>query len=265
MTHRIRVTGDGPIIATAIHDGHDVREDIAPHLAVPDEERRREEDPYTGAWTAVGHTQIVGTHSRFQVDLNRPRDKAVYRRPEDAWGIRVWHDEPSEEHVRLALAEYDAFYAEVHDVLTSIAQKHQRFVVFDLHSYNHRRSGPDGDHARSEGHPEVNIGTGTMDRTLWGPLVDRFMNDLRGFDFGGRQLDVRENVKFQGGQFSRWTHASFPTAGCSIAIEFKKVFMDEWTGELSEAEHGRILSALQSTVPGVLDELAKLREGCQEE
>ena len=260
MTHKISVAEDGPIVAAAIHDGHDVRADIGPLLAVPDDVRLREEDPYTGAWTIVGHSRIVGTHSRFQVDLNRPRDKAVYRRPEDAWGIRVWHDEPSEEHVRRSLEEYDAFYAEAHRLLTRVAQNHRRFVVFDLHTYNHRRSGPAGQPAPSEGNPEVNIGTGTMDRALWAPLVDRFIKDLGSFDFGGRQLDVRENVKFQGGQFSRWVHESFPGTGCSLAIEFKKTFMDEWTGELSTAEHDRILPALHSTVPGVLEELTKYRE-----
>lgn len=265
MTHRIRVTGDGPLVAAAIHNGHEVRQDIAPLLAVPKDHRLREEDPHTEHWTNVGNTQIVGTHSRFQVDLNRPRDKAVYRQPDDAWGIRVWHDDAPEEHVQRALAEYDAFYAEVHGIFSDLTQRHGRFVVFDLHTYNHRRNGPDGEPAPSDGNPEVNIGTGTMDRMRWGPLVDRFMTDLRSFDFGGRQLDVRENVKFQGGQFSRWVHESFPTAACSIAIEFKKVFMDEWTGELSNGEHDRILSALRSTIPGVLEELAQDREGSPQE
>jgi N-formylglutamate deformylase len=258
VTHWIRVTGDGPLVAAAIHNGHAVRPDVDPFLAVPKDHRLREEDPHTEQWTAVGHTQIVGTHSRFQVDLNRPRDKAVYRQPNDAWGIRVWHDEPSEEHVQRALAEYDAFYTEVHGVLSDLAERHGRFVVFDLHTYNHRRNGPDGEPAPSDGNPEVNIGTGTMDRTRWGPVVDRFMSDLRSFDCDGRALDVRENVKFKGGQFSRWVHESFPMAGCSIAIEFKKVFMDEWTGELDQSQHEWIRSALLSTVPGVLEEVAKL-------
>jgi hypothetical protein len=54
---------------------------------------------------------------------------------------------------------------------------------------------------------------------------------MRGFDFNGRRLDVRENIAFQGkGELTRFVHARHPDAGCAIAIEFKKFFMDEWTG-----------------------------------
>ena len=30
------------------------------------------------------------TRSRFEADLNRPRDRAVYLTPADAWGHQVW-------------------------------------------------------------------------------------------------------------------------------------------------------------------------------
>ena len=73
--------GNGPLIATAIHDGHEVRDDVAGHLALNDSERLREEDPFTAGWTVVAPTRVVGTRSRFEVDLNRPRDKAIFRTP----------------------------------------------------------------------------------------------------------------------------------------------------------------------------------------
>jgi hypothetical protein len=100
-----------------------------------------------------------------------------------------------------------------------------------------------------------------MDRNRWTPIVERFLGDLRAFDFAGRRLDVRENVKFRGGYFSQWIHESFPASGCSLAIEFKKFFMDEWTGELYPAEHQLILEALRWTIPGILEELPKLSTG----
>lgn len=250
--------GDGPLVATAIHNGHTVREEMAAIMALDEADRLREEDPFTGQWTTIADTQIVALRSRFEVDLNRPREKAVYLEPEDAWGLRVWQEKPSPEVIARSLAGYDAFYAEVKRILTNLEGRWGRFVVFDLHTYNHRRQGADGPPADPEQNPEVNVGTGTLDRDRWAPIVDRFMADLRTFDFLGRSLDVRENVKFQGGQFPCWIHQTFPQSACALAIEFKKFFMDEWTGEPDPVQLAAIHQALQSTVPGALDELGKL-------
>ena len=250
--------GDTPLVAAAIHNGHAVRPEVAERLALDEAARRREEDPFTGEWTAVAPTRIVALRSRFEVDLNRPRHQAVYREPADAWGLHVWNETPSEALIARSLAEYDAFYAELQRIYTEAGRRFGRFVVFDLHSYNHRREGPKGPAADPEANPEVNIGTGTMDRGRWASVVDRFIADLRAFDFMGHHLDVRENVRFKGGQHPRWTHQTFPDSGCALAIEFKKLFMDEWTGKPDRAQLEAIRQALQSTVPGVLEALQKL-------
>ena len=250
----------GPLISAAIHDGHRLREEVAGLMNLTADERLREEDPYTGEWTTIGNTRIIGLRSRFEVDLNRPREKAVYIKPEDAWGLNVYHVEPPSDVVCRSLAEYDAFYEEVHRIFSEIEAQFGFFVVFDLHTYNHMRGGPDKPPADPDQNPEVNIGTGTMDRAKWAPLVDRFISDLRNYDYNNRKLDVRENVKFKGGQLSRWTHQSFPDSGCSLSIEFKKFFMDEWTGSPDVQQLEQIRLALQSTVAGVQEELKILRE-----
>ena len=61
-----------------------------------------------------------------------------------------------------------------------------------------------------------------------------------------------------GGQFSRWVHETYPDAGCSLAIEFKKTFMDEWTGQPDRLQMERILRALEGTVPAVLEALRRM-------
>jgi N-formylglutamate deformylase len=249
--------GDSPLVAAAIHSGHEVRPEVAERLALDEAERLREEDPFTGEWAEVAETQIVVLRSRFEVDLNRPRDEAVYREPADAWGLPVWKAKPSEVIVACSLAEYDEFYTEAERMFTELARRLGQFVVLDLHSYNHRREGPEAQPADPEANPEVNVGTGSMDRGRWAAIVDRFMADLRAFDFLGRHLDVRENVKFKGRQFARWTHETFPRAGCVLSLEFKKFFMDEWSGEPDRAQLAAIRQALQSTVPGVLEALGQ--------
>ncbi len=251
-------TGDGPLVATAIHDGHELREEVKRLFAVAEADRLREEDPFTGEWTRVAPTRVVPRRSRFEVDLNRPRERAVYLTPDDAWGLRVWRRNPPEDVVSRSYAEYDSFYRTVYDLLDRIVARHGRFVVFDLHSYNHRRGGPNAPSSDPEENPQVNVGTGTMDRSRWAAVVDRFISDLRAFDFPGSSLDVRENVKFKGGFFPRWIHETFPHSGCALAIEFKKFFMDEWTGKPEPGLVRAIEDALRATVPGVLEALRDL-------
>ena len=84
------------------------------------------------------------------------------------------------------------------------------------------------------------------------------MEDPPQFDFQGRHLDVRENVRFFGGNFPRWVNGAFPGKGCALAIEFKKFFMDEWTGEIFQELYAAILPALRSTVPGLKASLGRI-------
>lgn len=250
--------GSGPLVATAVHDGHEVRKEVAEHLALGESARLREEDPFTGIWTAVAPTRVVATRSRFEVDLNRPRDKAVYRVPEDAWGLEVWKGDPPHELFERSLAEYDAFYEGMHKMFDELSSEHGRFFVYDLHSYNHLRDGPDGPAADPAGNPQVNIGTGTLDRERWAPVVDALIETLRSFDFPGGKLDVRENVKFRGGNWPRWVNETFPETGAAIAVEFKKFYMDEWTGEPDNDCIKSIGQALQLTAPEVSRALSRL-------
>lgn len=250
--------GDGPLLASAVHDGHKSRGEVDRHYALDDLARLREEDPFTGEWTQVAPTRIIGTHSRFEVDLNRPRDKAVYRVPEDAWGLQVWQDDPPEAIFERSLAAYDAFYATMHELFTETAKREGKFVLYDLHTYNHLRSGPDGPEADPTENPQVNIGTGTLDRERWALVIDALIEQLRAFDFPGGKLDVRENVKFRGGNWPRWIHEQFPESGCAIAIEFKKFFMNEWSGEPNRQLVDAIGEALRSTTPAVRSALRQL-------
>jgi N-formylglutamate deformylase len=250
--------GDGPIVATAIHDGHEVRDEVARHMVLDEASRLREEDPFTGRWTTIAPTRVVVTRSRFEVDLNRPRETAIYRTPEDAWGLELWNGTLPEDVIERTLEGYDAFYAELENLYRDLEQRYGRFLVLDLHSYNHRRGGPDGQRADPMENPQVNVGTGTMtDRSRWARLIDRFMADLGGFDFPGGALDVRENIRFRGGACAAWTHRTFPDAACVLSVEVKKFFMDEWSGVVDEMLLSAVGRALQSTLPGALEELER--------
>jgi N-formylglutamate amidohydrolase len=252
--------GSGSVVATAIHAGHGLRPSIEFRTALDDATRRREEDPFTDRLTAVAGTTVVVHRSRFEVDLNRPREASVYLTPEDAWGLDPWRASLSEEEVARSRQLYDDFYAELGQRLDVLAARGP-FVVLDLHSYNHRRDRADAPPAPVDVNPEVNVGTGSVDRDRWSGLVDRFMDDLGRREVAGHRIDVRENVRFQGGELSRWVNGRYDARGCALAIEFKKVFMDEWTGAVDEHHVDELRHALATVVPGMIDELRCLASG----
>ena len=229
--------GDGPVVAAAIHDGHGLRAEVRDALALSAADRLREEDPFTGQAIVGVPTYVVACRSRFEFDLNRGPDEAIYVRPEQSWGLDVWREPPSDGLVARSLALHDSFYRMMGGLLDDVAARHDRFVLLDVHSYNHRRDGPDGAPTPQDEAPDINIGTFSMPRAHWAPLLDPLMEAMRAFDFNGRRLDVRENVAFQGkGALTRFVHERYPMQGCAIALEFKKFFMDEWTGEPDPAE-----------------------------
>jgi N-formylglutamate deformylase len=252
------VEGDSPCLATAIHDGHELRPEVAPLLALDEAARLREEDPFTGLWTTICENRVVGARSRFEVDLNRPRDQAIYLRPEDAWGLRVWKEPPPGDVVERSLALYDEFYQGMRTLLDGLAERHGKFVLLDLHTYNHRREGPEAAFAPASENPDVNVGTRSVTHPRWRPLIERFVSDLAEYDFLGRRLDVRENVKFGGGHFAQWVNGAYHDRGVDLAIEVKKFFMDEWTGEPDPLQLAAVEAALRHCTIGLCEELTKL-------
>lgn len=166
------------IIATAIHAGHELRPAIAERMALPEADRLREEDPYTDRLIAGFDTQVHVARSRFEVDMNRDADGCVYRSPAEAWDLRVWHDEVlDDENIAASAALHQEFYDELRTRLDAIAAQGP-FVIYDVHSYNHRRDGANAPAAPEAENPEVNVGTGTMDRARFGGVVDAFMASL---------------------------------------------------------------------------------------
>ena len=247
-----------PIIVAAVHDGHNIRGELLEYLALGDNSRLREEDPFTGKWLSISKNTITSETSRFEVDLNRPREKAVYLKPEDSWGLKVWKEEIPDDIYKRSLKKYSEFYSQLEKEINLHLTHNKIIVVYDLHSYNFRRNGASQPPEDDLQNPEINLGTGTLNRERWAPIVDRFIGETRSYNFMGRNLDIRENIKFRGGYFPRWIHENFPSNVCSLSIEFRKFFMDEWTGEPYEDVINEIGKLLKHTTVGVLEEIIKL-------
>ncbi len=248
------INGKSPIIMSAIHDGHDIRDELRSYLNLEEHERAREEDPYTSYITEIAETRIVVHTSRFEVDMNRPRNMAVYLTPKEAWGLKVWKNPLPSDVIERSYDIYDSFYAGVVDLLWNLIETFGYFIVLDIHTYNHRRKNA-FDEAPSISNPDINIGTSSI-KPLWYPLVQDFITRLAQLTIHNHTPDVRENIKFQGGEFCRWINRNFGQYGCALAIELKKTFMDEWTGCVNIHHLNEIRQALALTLPQLKQQLA---------
>jgi len=253
----IKLNSPFPLVHTAIHNGHRFSEKLVKLSALNGSERLREEDPYTGVWAGISKNYVIGQRSRFEYDLNRSPDRAIYLEPSDAWGMTVWKKQPSESIINNMLANYYNIYERLHSGFSRLIEKHGKIVILDIHSYNHRRNGAGAPPDDPRLNPELNIGTGTMDRAYWGSVVDSFMEDLKHYNFLGRQLDIRENVKFRGGYFPHWIHENFPESACCISVEVKKFYMDEWTGKPNWDVIIALSDMFSSAIPGLISTISK--------
>ena len=211
------------MIATAIHNGNEVRASLASQMKLDPLTRRREEDAYTELLIADFPTRVVVHRSRFEVDINRPRSEAVYGGPDDAWGLDIWSSELSEQQIETSLRLHDGFYEDLAFMLDHLVDRHGGFVLFDVHSYNHRRNGPDQPPEDPIDNPQVNLGTGTLPER-WGRVAKVFLESLR-----VDEIDARENVKFEGRRLAEFVHERYGDIACALAIEFRKDYLDEWT------------------------------------
>lgn len=247
----------GPFVVTAIHDGHAVRENLQGRYNLSDQERFREEDPFTGEMARKFGNYIIGTRSRFEVDLNRGPKSAVYRKPEDAWGLKVWKEPITDAEVEESIRLYNHFYENVETQLSRIIDVYGFVLVYDLHSYNHRREGPEKPAARQEDNPDIDVLTTGIHLDKWRPVLDRFKQALQDYPYPDGPLDVREEVRFEGrlSHFMQWILNRFQEKAFVPSIEFKKIFMDEWTGELYQDKLNHLSKALLQTVDPVMEEI----------
>lgn len=255
------VVTDGPVIATAVHDGHLLRDSLQARVKLDDAGRRREEDPLTGLLTCVGDSRLNVRTSRFEVDLNRARNEAVYASPDACWGLDVWQQSslPADE-IAASLALHDRFYAMFAELVERTVKRWGCALLIDLHSYNHRRDGADAAPAAQGDNPDIELGLTTLDADRWGETASRFASALRRHPVHGALPDVRANVRFPtGGHFPEWVYAHWGDKVCTISPEYKKIFMDEWSGQADIAALYALRAGLQDAVASVRPEFLSCR------
>lgn len=219
----------GPIFALALHDGNEIADQMMPIMNLQASERLREEDPFTGILTDIGTNRLILKTSRFQVDLNRSIQDSVYVHPDQAWGLQVWKEAPSKTMLAQLHHSYRYIQKLISQMIESSIQKYGYFIIYDIHSYNAKRHSPD-EIVDQVANPQINVGT-INNKGIWRPMIDSFLKYIQDHSINNQPIDARENVKFSGGYLSKWITSKYGQKGCVLSIEFRKDFMDEWTGK----------------------------------
>ncbi|QMU65571.1 MAG: hypothetical protein GKR88_15625 [Flavobacteriaceae bacterium] len=206
-----------PYVCAAIHDGHQFRKELWSHCKHTEYERWYEEDPATKEMIKTHPIVISGMDSRFEYDLNRAPENAIY---EDAWGKQLWYTPLSNKMKEKSLAKHIRFYEVVHTLISKIEHIFGVCVVYDMHSYNWKRWNREV--------PVWNLGTANVDK-------HRFEEDIESWCIILGKMHLPNTIKstarindtFQGnGYFLRYIGKSFNNT-LVLATEIAKIYCDE--------------------------------------
>jgi N-formylglutamate amidohydrolase len=249
-----------PLIGTAIHYAGEVRRDIRDKTALDRAKMYHEEDPETHRFLGpLAHT-LTPNQSRFEFDLNRPPDTAIYSKPSLAWGLDVWKTPLGQFEREFSLEKWYEFHTMVDCAVEDAVERFGFAVVFDFHSYNYQRAGPTD--WRGDGKPVINLGTRHLQPDDKGrDTLDWFLREVRGHTVGGEPCLVEENGVFYGGYLNRRLSHLYGPKVLTLSIEYKKVYMDEATGALHDDILNGLVAQMDETIRALADRLgAPVRE-----
>ncbi|NQX92947.1 MAG: DUF1704 domain-containing protein, partial [Flavobacteriales bacterium] len=234
----IKISKYVPYVCTAIHDGSGFRDELKIKSILTDYDRWYEEDPYTAEFVSSMPIVLAGRDSRFEYDLNRAPDVAVY---DTAWGKKVWKKPLTKAEKQRSLKKHQNYYKVTYALIEKLESMFDACLVYDMHSYNYKRWDREV--------PVFNIGTEKIDNKRFGHLAESWRQELDAIDLGnGTESYARINDTF----FGRGYNLAFITENFKntlvLATEVSKVYCDELTGE----PHPRIIRTLRDQIKNAI-------------
>ncbi len=228
-----------PYVCGAIHDGHQFRKELWSNCIHTEYDRWYEEDPETKNMVRSHPIVIAGCDSRFEYDLNRAPEDAVF---ETAWGKQLWHKPLSQEMKAKSLQKHTNFYDVVHALISTIESKFGFCTVYDMHSYNWKRW--------DRPVPTWNLGTMNVDSSRFGRVIENWRQSLSEIDFPNAIKSTSKiNDTFQGnGYFLKFITKNFNNT-LVLATEIAKVYCDEYEHIIFPEVVSTVERALKVRIP----------------
>ncbi len=228
-----------PYVCAAIHDGHQFRKELWDNCLHSEYDRWYEEDPETKNMIASHPIVLAGCDSRFEYDLNRPPEEAVF---ETAWGKQLWR-QPLPDHLKQkSLLKHLAFYKVVYALTNKLEKKFGVCVVYDMHSYNWQRWDREV--------PTWNLGTSNIDNNRFKASIEAWRQSLSEIKFPDQIASTSKiNDTFQGnGYFLKFITNNFPNT-LVLATEIAKIYCDEYQQIIFPEVVTTVSDALKNRLP----------------
>ncbi|AXG71186.1 N-formylglutamate amidohydrolase [Kordia sp. SMS9] len=233
-----------PYACGAVHDGHQFRRELWENCMHTEYDRWFEEDPATKEMVQTHPIVIAGMDSRFEYDLNRAPESAIY---EDAWGKQLWHAPLADDMKQKSLAKHHNFYKVVHALMSKLEEKFGVCVVYDMHSYNWKRWEREV--------PTFNLGTSNVDNERFGGIIEDWRALLSKIELpNGIAATSKINDTFQGnGYFLKYITQHFSNT-LVLATEVKKIYCDEIDQIMFPEVVSAVEKALKTLIPQHADD-----------
>ena len=210
-----------PFICTAIHAGHQLREELIEKCALDEGERKYEEDPLTDLFIRSLPLRLVAHDSRYEYDINRRESECIY---EVAWNKNVWKKELNEVDKNKSKTKHKQFYLLLDGLLKTLQNRFQSCVVYDIHSYNYKRIKTCA--------PVFNVGTHFLIGNKKKKMATAWLEHLAKIELPHIETSALENEVFQGkGYLAEFISTKYPRV-MVLPTEIKKIYCDETTGDI---------------------------------
>jgi len=231
-------------LCAAVHNGHHFRKELWENCRHSEYERWYEEDPATYEMIQSHPIVIAGCDSRFEYDLNRDPDNAIY---EDAWGKELWNEPLTIEMLKKSMVKHNNFYRVVQVLVEKLESLHAVCIVYDMHSYNWKRWPREV--------PTWNIGTSNVDAVRFEKDIETWRLELSQIPLpAGIPTTALVNDTFFGnGYFLKYISKNFKNT-LVLATEVAKIYCDEMSQTMFPEVVRAIEEGLKTRIPSHAEE-----------
>lgn len=243
----IKIDAYEHFVCAAVHDGHQFRKELWENCMHSAYERWYEDDPATKVMIDTQPIVIAGMDSRFEYDLNRAPQEAIY---EDAWGKELWKKPLSEEMKSKSLDKHQSFYNVVNTLIGKLESIHANCIVYDMHSYNWRRW--------SREVPTWNLGAKNIDNERFGAIVESWRKSLSEIVLPNniKSTAAINNTFFGNGYFLKYITSNFQNT-LVLATEIAKVYCNENEQQMFPEVVESISNELKHRIPNHAEEFSR--------